>query len=174
TIYHLRDKATGPGVIPMTSWPAPYDRMQLLSAFSDLGMLTSAEKKQLLTVVRKLASYDYNDPKQTEYLDRISVADYLKALDCNTPGIVAFLTGFCELGYYESIERASALTLAKETVLFAGSPNDLKLSLFRNPTGENFLKPMADYIRAHGGEVLFHTQVNGIKLPGGKGNADKS
>ena len=56
------------------------------------------------------------------------------------------------------------MTLAKELILFVGSPDDLKVSFFRNPTAETFLKPMADYIRAHGGEVLYRTEVDGIEI----------
>jgi isorenieratene synthase len=174
SIYHYRDKAQGEAVIPMPSWPAPYDRLQLMSYMSDFGILTSEEKRNLLTVVRKLASYDYNDRKQTEYLDGMTLAAYLKALGCYTPGIVAFFNSFSELGYYEGIDKASALTLAKEIILFVGSPDDLRMNFYRNPTGETFLKPMADYIRAHGGEVLYHCEVDGIEVANQRVSAVKA
>lgn len=164
SIYYFRDKKLGAGMIPMPSWAPPYDSLQLVSSFNDFGMLTDDDRSKMLTVVRKLASYDYNDPKQTAYLDGISIADYLRKLDCHTPGVAAFITSFIELGYYDSIENSSALTMARETILFVGSPSDLKVNFFRNPTAESFLKPMADYIRARGGQILYHTEVDGIEI----------
>jgi uncharacterized protein with NAD-binding domain and iron-sulfur cluster len=164
TIYNYVDKTLGDAKIPMPTWRAPYDLLQLLSSMSDYKLLTSDDKKKLATVVGKIASYDYNDPKQTAYLDGISFENYLKGLDCYTPGIAAFFTSFCELGYYEGIDKASALTLARETILFVGSPNDLKMNFYRNPVGETFLKPMADYIRSRGGEVIYFTEVDGIEV----------
>lgn len=174
TIYNYIDKDRGAAMIPMPTWPAPYDRLQLLGFFSDFGILTSDEKSNLSSVVRKLASYDYNDQKQTDYLDSISFADYLRGLGYYTPGIVAFFTSFCELGYYEGIDKASALTLARETLLFVGSPDDLKMNFYRNPTAETFLKPMADYIRAHGGAVEYLTEVNGVEIKNGRLTAVKA
>ncbi|MCC6195735.1 MAG: FAD-dependent oxidoreductase [Burkholderiales bacterium] len=164
SIYHYQDRTNGTAVIPMPSWPAPYDRLQLLSYMSEFGILTPDERKNLLSVVKKLASYDCNDRKQTAYLDGITLEAYLKALGCHTPGIVAFFNSFSELGYYEGIDKASALTLAKEIILFVGSPDDLKMNFYRNPTAETFLKPMADYIRAHGGEIFYHTEVGGVEI----------
>jgi len=43
-------------------------------------LLSGDDKKNLTTVVGKLASYDYNDPKQTAYLDGISFENYLKGM----------------------------------------------------------------------------------------------
>jgi isorenieratene synthase len=174
SLYHYRDKKLGAAAIPMPNWPGPYDQLQVLSYFADFGILSSEDKKNLLTVIRKLASYDCTDPKQRAYLDGISFAAYLKGLGCYTPGMDAFFTSFCELGYYDSIENASALTLAKEMMLFIGSPSDLKVNLFRNPTAETFLKPMADFIRAHGGEVLYHTEVNGLEMTNQRVSAVKA
>jgi len=174
SIYYFRDRKIGAGMIPMPSWPAPYDRLQLVSSFEEFGLLTDDDRSRLLALVKKLANYDCNDPKQTAYLDGISLADYMRASGCHTPGLVAFLTAFLELGYYDSIENASALTMARETILFVGSPNDLKVNFFRNPTAETFLKPMADYIRAHGGAVVYQTEVDGIVVESGRVKAVKA
>ncbi|NMG76422.1 FAD-dependent oxidoreductase [Aromatoleum diolicum] len=174
TIYNYTDKTLGTAKIPMPTWPAPYDRLQLLHSMSEFGLLSAEDKKNLTTVVGKLASYDYNDPKQTAYLDGISFENYLKGMNCYSPGIAAFFTSFCELGYYEGIDKASALTLARETILFVGSPNDLKMNFYRNPTAESFLKPMADYIRAHGGEVRYFTDVDGVEVTNGQVTAVKA
>jgi uncharacterized protein with NAD-binding domain and iron-sulfur cluster len=100
-------------VIPMPTWPMPYDRLRVVSAMADFGILSPDDRRNLITVVRKLGSYDYNDRRETEYLDRITMADFLKGLGCYTPGMKAYFNSFCELGYYANIENASALTLAK-------------------------------------------------------------
>lgn len=168
TIYNYLDKGRGAATIPMPTRPAPYDLFQLLGAMSDFGILNAEEKSKLSTVVGKLFSYDYSDPKQTAYLDGISFADYLKGLDCYTPGIISFFTSFCELGYYEGIDKASALTLARETQVLSGTPSDLKVNFYLNPTAETFLKPMADYIRGHGGDVVYMTEVNGVEVKDGR------
>ena len=34
------------------------------------------------------------------------------------------------------------------------------MNFYCNPTAETFLTPMADDIRAHGGQVLCHTEVD--------------
>ncbi len=164
SIYNFRDKTSGASEIAPTTWPAPYDRLQLLSGFSSFAFLTAEDKRNLIFVIRRLLSYDCTDKKQTDYLDGITFEAYLKALGYYTPGMVSFFTAFCELGWYEGIDKASALTLAKECQLLGGTPNDLKLQFWRNPVGESFLKPMADYIRAHGGEVHYSTEINGIEV----------
>lgn len=174
TIYNYTDPKLGNAQIPMPTWPAPFDRVQLMRSMANFGQLSDDDKKLMLTVVGKLANYDYNDPKQTAYLDGISFADYLKGLGAYTPGIAAFFTSFCELGYYEGIDKASALTLARETILFVGAPHDLKMNFYRNPTAESFLKPMGDYIRAHGGEVHYFTEVDGVEVVNGKVAAVKA
>lgn len=166
SLYNYRDKALGAARIPMPTWPAPYDNLQLASYMAEFGLLTAQERKHLLTVIGKLISLDFTDEKQVLYLDSITFADYLKKLDCHTPGLIAFFTSICELGYYEGIDKASALTLARLCHWGFGSPSDLKVNFYRNPTAETFLKPMADYIRAHGGEVLYFTEVNGVEVGG--------
>ena len=158
SIYHYRDRDGTDSFLPNLNGD-----LQLLNSILNFNHFSDDDRSKLLRLMRKLFSFDYSDQKQREYLDSMTFEDYMKQLGCYTPGLVKFFDSFAEITYFDNVDKVSALCIANVMMLVSG-PSDFNMTFYRNPTAETLLKPMADFIRNHGGEIHYYTEVDGIEM----------
>jgi uncharacterized protein with NAD-binding domain and iron-sulfur cluster len=172
SIYHFLDKDGTESWLPNCNWPKPFDKLQLLFTARHMKHLPENERNQFIRMFLKIGSFDYADPAQREYMDNISFTDYGRQMGLSEPLIDKICDSLIEMAYFDNAHQVSALTLANIFQLVAGSAQDMKVNLYRNAVGETFLQPMVDYIRAHGGEIHYNTEVTRIER-GADGNVSK-
>ena len=168
SIYHFRDLDGRVSHIPTTTWAAPYDYGQLFGSLMSLEHLDKADRSQAAMMFLKLASFDYADDRQREYLDSMTFTDYAKKLGLSPALVDKICDSLLEMAYFDNVDKASALTLANLVQLVAGSPEDLKINLYSTPVSESFLQPMVNFITAHGGEIRYQTEVSGLRVENGR------
>ena len=164
SIYHFRDKDGTVSHIPNPSWIAPYDKVELVRSLLNLDHLAKADRADALRLFSKLATFDYADKQQREYLDSMTFEDYGQRLGLSKALIDKVCDSLLEMAYFDNVDKASALTLANLIQLVAGAPDDIKINLYATPVAETFLRPMANFITAHGGEIHFNTEVTDIQV----------
>jgi uncharacterized protein with NAD-binding domain and iron-sulfur cluster len=165
--YLFMDKDGSRGEVPITDLPQPYG--SLAQAFNMLDMdeyLAPEDRGATLRFLRHAASFDITDRKQRDYLDSITFAEWAAAFDLPDAVINKIMDSLIEMAFFDNAEFASALTLANIFRLVSGSPNDMRINVYMNPPGETFLQPMVDFIIAHGGTVLFNTELTGVEVDG--------
>lgn len=166
SMYHFLDKDGAESRIPNPTWPQPFDKLQLVMFGRRLDHLPEAERGDFMRLFSRLASFDYADPVQRQYMDSMSFTEYGRRMGLSEPLISKICDSLIEMAYFDNAEHVSALTLANIVQLLSGSTQDMKINLYVHPVGESFAQPMVDYIRAHGGEVHYNTEVTGIERDG--------
>lgn len=166
SIYNFLDKDGTESHLRNCNWPKPYDKLQLLMNAREVKHLPESERNDFVRLAMRLMSFDYADPKQRAYMDSMSFLDYGRKLGVSEPLIHKICDSLLEMAYFDNVDKVSALTLANIFQLVAGSADDMKVNLYMNPVGETFLQPMVDYIRSHGGEIHYHTEVSGFEMNG--------
>jgi hypothetical protein len=132
-----------------------------------MGNVNEDDRTQLARAFRKLATFDYQDQAQREYMDQMTVTEYGRKLGLSGDAIKVW-DALIEMAYFSGAHETSALTIANLMQLVAGSPTDLRVNPYVTPAGETFVQPMLDLIRKRGGEVFFNTEVTGIEMANGK------
>ncbi len=168
SIYHFVDKDGTQSDIPMTTWPEPFNRIQQLLNPPNLKHLKPENQRELIEAFSKLGTFDFTDEKQRAYMDSMTLEEYGKKLGLSDETIYKIFDSMVEMAYFDNVQNVSALTLANLMQLVAGSPEDLKVDLYMNPPGETFLEPMVKHIEAHGGQVLYSTEITQINMHQGK------
>ncbi len=169
SIYHFFDKDGTKSHLGNPTWVAPFDWIQLAwNAGDDMGHISEQDRRKAVEVLAKLATFDYTDPKQRSYLDGITFADYAKEVGMPASAMKLFDSLF-EMATYERIsDDISALTAGFLAQLWAGSPEDFRYSWFSNPPGETFIAPMVEFIKQHGGDIHYNTEVTQLVMEDGK------
>lgn len=168
SIYHFRDKDGRVSHIPNTSWVAPYDYGQLLTSLFRLDHLAKEDRSRAARMFVKLATFDYADERQRNYLDGMTFEEYGKKLGLPDTLIHTICDSLIEMAYFDNVDKASALTLANLVQLVAGSPDDIRVNLYTTPVSESFLQPMANFIASHGGRIHYQTEVTDLFFEGGE------
>ncbi|WP_374594680.1 FAD-dependent oxidoreductase [Aquabacterium sp.] len=168
SIYNFLDKDGTESHLRNCSWPKPYDKIQLLLNAREVKHLPESERNDFVRLAVRLMSFNYADPKQRAYMDSMSFLDYGRKLGVSETLIHKICDSLLEMAYFDNVDKVSALTLANIFQLVAGSADDMKVNLYMNPVGETFVQPMVDYIRAHGGEIHYNTEVTGFEKQGNR------
>ncbi len=168
SIYHFRDKNGTVSHVPYSTWVAPYDKVQFVKSLLTLNHLEKKDRAGAASLFARLATFDYADKRQREYLDSMTFEEYCKRQGASDALIYKVCDSLLEMAYFDNVDKASALTLANIVQLVAGSPEDIKINLFATPVGESFLRPMASFITAHGGSIHYHAEVSGIEFDGSR------
>lgn len=166
SVYNFRDKDGTVSSITHPTLPPPLDKLQFAGELSSLDHLSDAEKHDFLKLYRRLGTYDHEDQRQRAYLDGISFVDYARQMGLSDSLIYKICGSIIEMAYFDDIagvDNISALTMANLFQLVAGSPRDWQVNNFISPTHESFLRPMLDYIRARGGDMVFNTEVTSFE-----------
>ena len=169
SMYTFRDKDGTVSYLPRTTWVPPYDKLQLVDELTHLQHLDEADRDDAMQLIRRLLSFDYTDPQQRAYLDSMTVEQYCRQLGLSDALTYKLCQCFLEMAYFDTVENASVLTLGLLTQVFGGVPADMmRFNLYVSPTSESFLTPMVNFIRSHGGQVLFNTEVSTLDMEGGR------
>ncbi|MFP5384207.1 MAG: FAD-dependent oxidoreductase [Gammaproteobacteria bacterium] len=166
SLYNFLDKDGTVSHLPNTTWPAPYNQLQMALFARKMQHLPEEQRSQFVRLFLKLATFDYADQKQREFLDSLSLAEYCERLGLAKELTYKICDSIVEMAYFDNVDQVSALTLANLFQLVSGSGEDWKVNLYRNAVGETFLQPMVDYIRAHGGEIVYNADVTRIEKDG--------
>lgn len=168
SIYNFLDKDGTESHLPNCNWPKPFDKLQLLRAAMNMKHLQAEGNTEFIKAFSRLSSFDYADRAQREYMDSMSFAEWGRRLELSEAMINKICDSLIEMAYFDNADQVSALTLANIFQLVAGAARDMQVNLYRNPTNDTFLQPMVDYIRAHGGEIHYNTEVSRIEKEGGR------
>ncbi len=168
SIYHFRDRDGTVSHLPNTTWVPPYGTLQLVEELSRLKHLAPADHLQAVDLFSRLATFDYADARQRQYMDSMTFEEYARRLGLSSSLVHKICDSLLEMAYFDNVDKASALTLANLIQLVAGSSRDLRINLYHTPVAESFIQPMVNFIQAHGGEVHFNTEVTGLLMQQGK------
>ncbi len=169
SMYTFRDRDGTVSYLPRPTWVPPYDKLQLVDGLEHLNHLEEADRGDAMKLISKLLSFDYTDPTQRAYLDGVTVEQYCRQLGLSDALTYKLCQCFLEMAYFDTVEYASMLTLGLLAQVFGGVPSDMmKFNLYVNPTNESFLGPMVAFIRSHGGEVNFQTEVSRLVVEDGR------
>jgi len=167
SMYNFIDKDGSQALLKRDHWPAPYDQLQFMGQLARMNSLAKENHLDALPLFQRLFSFDYNDPKQRAYLDNITIEDYCKKLGMKDEVVLKVIEAMTDMAFFDSIDKASMLALGMSVQLFSGTPQDTQTyNLYVNPTSETFIKPMADFVRKHGGEIHYHTEVTELLVEG--------
>lgn len=166
SIYNFLDKDGTESHLRNCNWPKPYDKLQLLLNAREVKHLPESERNDFVRLAVRLMSFDYTDPKQRAYMDSMTFLEYGRKLKVSEPLIHKICDSLIEMAYFDNVDQVSALTLANIFQLVAGATDDMKVNLYVNPVGESFIQPMVDFIRSHGGEIHYDTEVTGFEKKG--------
>ncbi len=169
SMYNFLDKDGRSSHVPRTSWVAPYDKLQLLRHLTHLNHLGEQDRMDAARLIERMVSFDYTDDRQRAYLDDITVAEYGRRLGLSDALINEICDSIVEMGFFDRADTASMLTMAMAAKVWGGVPRDFeKFNMYVNPTNESFLTPMVQFIRSHGGEVLYHSEIGSLVLDDGR------
>ena len=167
SMYNFFDKDGRKSFMPRTSWLPPYDKLQLLGHLTNIAHLDEKDRFQAMQLAGRLMSFDYTDDRQRAYLDSMTALEYGNRLGLSPELINRICGSFLEMAFNDDVDKASILALALLAQIFGGTPRDfMKFNMYVNPTNESFLTPMVNYIRSHGGEVLYTTEVTNFMVDG--------
>ncbi len=168
SIYNFRDRDGTVSHLPNTTWVPPYGTVQLIEELSHLKHLAPADHLQAVDLFSRLATFDYADTRQRQYMDSMTFEEYARRLGLSSSLVHKICDSLLEMAYFDNVDKASALTLANLVQLVAGSSRDLRINLYNTPVAETFIQPMVNFIQTHGGEVHFNTEVTGLLMQSGK------
>ena len=160
SMYNFVDKDGRKSFIPRSNWVPPYDKLELVNHLTHMGHLDEEDRFDATRLVHRLLSFDYNDPQQRAYLDSMTVEQYCKKMELSDALTYKLCDCFLEMAFYDNADKASILSLGMLVQVFGGTPRDFNhFNFYVNPTNESFLTPMVNFIRSHGGEVQYTTEV---------------
>jgi len=168
SIYTFRDRDGTVSHIPNASWVAPYDKLQLMLSSMNIQHVHEDDQADLVRLFRKLASFDYADDEQRAYLDSMTMEEYCKRFGVSDRLTYTICDSLIEMAYFDNVDRSSALTLANLITLVAGSPDDMRVNLYRNSVNDTFLRPMVSFIESRGGKIHFRTEVSELLVEDGR------
>ena len=137
---------------------APFHAMDLVK---NMKYLSKEENDKLgYNFLSKLVAYDPYDPEDVKYLDSISLKDWLKSIGCADGFISSFIDPLMDMANFHPAEKTSALYLNRMTGSMFGSWQDLYgVQFFQDSTNDSIIQPLADYVIAHGGEIIYNSEV---------------
>ncbi len=166
SMYNFLDSDGSVSYLPPSKLVNPYDKVELLIDAFKMGHLEPSDRKDFIRLALKLLTFDYKDPKQREYMDSMTFEQYCQKLNVPDRLTHTIMDSLLEMAYFDKVQTASAVTLANIFQLIGGSGDDMKINLYGHPVNESFLQPMVDYIRSHGGQVIYNVDVQGFEKEG--------
>lgn len=140
---------------------APFHAMDLVSNMKNL----SKEENEKLGYhfLSKLQAFDSFNPEDVSYLDNISLKDWLKSIGCTDGFIHSFFDPLMDMGNFHPADKTSALFLNRMTSSMFGSWQDLfSIQFFQDSTNDTIIQPLANYILANGGQIIFNSEVENL------------
>lgn len=161
TDYLFLDKDGAETRIPRFELPPPYDRIQqIMNVFTYGHAQNNREAMALLNGMIKMISFNPHDPEQVRYLDSLPFVEYARKIGIPERLIQTFFNTIAHMVYYGTVDNVSALSMVTAIRMSSGYPRDARTDLYLNPPGETFLEPMAEFIRKHGGQILYNQEVS--------------
>lgn len=158
SMYTFIDAGGATNFIGNRKMPAPYSRLEQVIQY--LRFRTGdGDFGELVRIITKLMGFDYQDIAKRNFMDSVSVAEYLRRENAS-PGVASYFEGILDMGYYDSPEDTSALSLACIFQLLSGDASDTDVNIFKVPAGEHFVAPMERQILAGGGDIHYHASVD--------------
>lgn len=167
SMYTFIDRSGATNHISDRKLPSPYNRLEQLLQYLKFEVLGEHDFGELVIAVSRLMSFDYNDPVKRRHMDDISVSQFLD-MHGVSKGVASYFEGILDMAFYSSPEKTSALSIACVFQLLSGDASDTSVNIFSCPPGETFLQPMANYIRAAGGKIIYRTDVNELVVESGQ------
>lgn len=167
SMYNFLDSDGSKSYLPPSTFANPYDKVELIADALQMGHLKPADRKDFIRLAIKLMTFDYKDPKQREYMDSMTFEEYCRKLNVPDRITHTIMDSMLEMAYFDKVSTASAVTLANIFQLIAGSGDDMKINLYGHPVNETFLQPMVDYIRGHGGQVIYNVDIQDFEKENG-------
>jgi len=104
SIYTFIDKNGTRSHIPKTTWPAPYNRFQNFFDLKKINHLDNDQVTTLMELMQKFSVFDYSDKKQRDYLDSMTVAEYVTKIGISDKTLLEFIDGSIELIYLKTLQ----------------------------------------------------------------------
>jgi isorenieratene synthase len=150
-------------------WPGPLaDLERMLDVHRAFSAMAGEPIGPGRRFMGKMVGFDFSDKKQRLYLDSLSFPEWARLVGIPDRLIRRFFGPISEMALFDPIENTSALYILMLQSLAAGHHSDMAIDIFMHPPGETYVKPIEDYIRGKGGEIVFNTPVMKIKHENGR------
>lgn len=143
------------------------EESRLLSPFhmrtllGDLKNVPEQSRELETRVFRKLAAFDPSNAEEVAYLDSISMAEWCEDVGIPKDVVHACLDPFMDMGNFYPSDKTSALLFHRVIYGMLGYWKDTyAVQFFKDSTDESIIQPLANYIREHGGKILFNTELD--------------
>lgn len=134
-------------------------------AFGHNDFLSPADKLSLGKMFAAGAKDYVSDPQG---LDQITVTEYARRHDVTQQALSHMLVPLTEGIFFMPIERYSMYNLMGLFMPYLKTLPKLRVGAFTGGMSEVMMKPMADFVTAHGGVIETGVRVNGLLVEGGK------
>jgi len=112
-------------------------------------------------IFRKLAAFDPYNAEEVAYLDSISMAEWCHTIGIPKDVVHASLDPFMDMGNFYPAEQTSALLFHRVITSMIGYWKDTyAVQFFHDSTDDTIFQPLANYIREHGGKIIFNAEFD--------------
>jgi uncharacterized protein with NAD-binding domain and iron-sulfur cluster len=167
SFYYFVSKRGVQSKIRSTTWPIPFDRLEMLNngiyvpSREDINKPAS-NMFETLMVSMKMWGFDFSNEKDRMYLDSITFYDWAIKNGMSVEYIKHFFEALSEMGFFMSTKECSALAVVNFMKL-GNQPSDSRVDLYAWPPSKTFIQPMVQHIESKGGKVLYYQEVSGIE-----------
>jgi phytoene dehydrogenase-like protein len=110
--------------------------------------------------IMKLLSFDALNKEEVEYLDNISVKEWMNRVGSPDGMVKAFMDPLMDMANFLPAEETSALYLHRMIGSMFGAWQDMfGVQFFQDSNNDTIIQPMADHILAKGGKIVFNAEV---------------
>lgn len=150
-----------------TTWPVPFDRIEMLNNGVYIPSREDIQKSDLdpvdmLSASSKMWGFDFLDAEERSYLDSITFYDWATQNGMSVEYIKHFFDALSEMGFFMTTKECSALAVFNFMCL-GNLPADSRVDFFKWPPDETFINPMVEFIQSKGGEFHFLHEVTSVQ-----------
>lgn len=117
------------------------------------------DKFELQQIVKFLC-FDPSNEQEVRYLDGISAKEWMNNIGCADGLVKSFMDPLMDMATFLPADQTSALYLHRLIGSMSGAWQDMYgVQFFQDSTNDSIIQPMADYIRAKGGKIIFEAEV---------------
>lgn len=119
--------------------------------------------------IMKLLSFDASDKEEVEYLDNITVTEWMNQIGSPDGLVKAFMDPLMDMANFVPADQTSALYLHRMIGSMFGAWQDMfGVQFFQDSNNDTIIQPMADHILSKGGKIIFNADVEAFGINGKK------
>ncbi len=126
-------------------------------------------KESGIRQLMKLLAFDPANEQEINYLDGISITEYMRSIGTPDGLVKAFMDPLADMATFLPADKTSALYLQRMIGSMFGAWQDMfGVQFFQDSNNDSIIQPMADYIVKKGGKIIFNAEVEDLRTNGNK------